>query len=232
MRYLLLYWFCFVPFNNATFSVSDEVNLVFSFTQNKAIYENSIYGEPPQFAIWLEDPLTNEVKTVFVTYRTGHGDFEGKSAVPVALPAWIGAFRSETGRNDLPTPQNPVDMAVSGATQKTAEISKRAIVPRRSTLIYYIEVNVAGDFNQNFPSYQPDGIPDPEGNGQPSIVYRGTITANPNAKSTPELIGRTEQMFLSTEIIQDLKGIESARQLFNNIEVTCEYLPRNQHEAH
>ena len=224
MRNLLLYIIFLALFAdpNKKSSYPSEVKLVFSIHQDKSVYDRSIYGEPPQFAIWLEDPITGTIKTVYVTYRTGHGDFEGKSAVPVALPTWIGAFRKEKGRNDLPTPQNPVDMAVSGATQKVAELEKKAVVPKGSEWVYYVEVNVAGDYTLNFPSYQPDGTPDPDGNGQPSIIYRGKIAANPGSRSIPELIGRTEQMFLSTEINRDIQDIGSAKHLFSKIEVTCQ----------
>lgn len=223
MRCFLLYPIFLTVFTDASLTIPDpaEVKLVFSIYQDKSVYERSIYGEAPQFAIWLEDPTTGRIKTVFVTYRTGHGDFEGKSAVPVALPAWIGAFRNETGRTDLPTPQKPVDMAVSGATQKDAEIEKDFTVPKGSEWNYYLEVNVAGDYTPNFPSYQSDGTPDPDGNGQPSIIYRGKITAHSGSRSVPELVGRTEQMFFSTEIKMDIKDIGSAKQLFKKIEVTC-----------
>ncbi len=199
----------------------DEVELVFSIHQNRQIYEASIYGEPPQFAIWLEDPSSGTIKTVFVTYRTGHGDFEGKASVPVALPAWIGAFRKETGRDNMPTPREPVAMAVTGATEKAPEITKETPVPEGSEWNYYIEVNVAGDYNPQFPSYQDNGVADPDGNGQPSLIYMGTIKAVEGERSAPQLIGRTEQMYFSKEINPDLTGIDTAKELFTKIEVNC-----------
>jgi len=223
MKYLLLTLaFLVVSKNPMKTQVSnDEVVLVFSIHQNRQIYEASIYGEPPQFAIWLQDPHSGTVKTVFVTYRTGHGDFEGKSEVPVALPAWISAFHKETGRSDLPTPRKPVDIAVSGATEKAADISKKVSVPEGSTWNYYIEVNVAGDFNPAFPSYQDNGALDPHGNGQPSLVYQGTIKAVQGQSSSPQLVGRTEQMYISKTISPDLSGVDTAKELFKKMEVSC-----------
>lgn len=206
---------------NSSHKKSDETVLKFEINQEQKVYERSDYGEPPQFAIWLENKKSGEINTVFVTYRTATGDFEGKVECPVSLPAWIGAFRKETGREDIPTFGNPADKAITGATPKTKEFSVEVPIPKNSNWFYYIEMNVAGDYNADFPRLKSDGWFDFQGNGQPSIVYRGEITAMPGEKSKPTLIGRTEQMYLATEIIPDYEGITNAKEVFSMIKVTC-----------
>lgn len=198
-----------------------ESFLLFEIQQEHDVYEKTDYGEPPQFAIWLENKETGEIQTVFVTYRTATGDFEGKAECPVSLPAWIGAFRKETGRDDFPTPKNPAPDAITGATPKGKDFSVKVPVPKDSRWKYYIEMNVSGDYNPDFPRLTSDGGFDSQGNGQPSVIYMGEITGIPGKKSTPELIGRTEQRYFSPEIIPNLKGITSAKDIFSSIRVTC-----------
>jgi len=207
--------------NQGTKPVSDMNTLLFTIDQERDVYDQSDYGEPPQFAVWLEDRKTGSVKTVFVTYRTGNGDFEGKTECPVSLPAWIGAFRKETGRDDLPTVRKPAPDAVTGATPKTPEFTVKTIVVPGSEWNYYVEVNVSGDYTDVFPSIKYYGDLDTQGNGQPSIIYKGEITATPGNRSVPQLIGRTEQLYLSTEINPDLEGIKNAREVFSRIAVSC-----------
>jgi hypothetical protein len=195
--------------------------LLFTIQQEQDIYDRSDYGEPPQFAIWLENDETGDIKTVFVTRRTGTGDFEGKTECPISLPAWIGAFRKETGRNDIPTVRKPADIAVTGATPKVPDFSAKVAVQADSHWNYYVELNVSGDYTPEFPMLKFDGAFDSQGNGQPSIIYKGEITGTPGEKSKPELIGRTEQLYLSTEINPDLRGIRNSKEVFSKILVTC-----------
>jgi len=196
-------------------------SLLFTIHQERDVYDQSDYGEPPQFAIWLENRVSGEIKTVFVTYRTATGNFEGKVECPVSLPAWIGAFRKETGRDDIPTLKNPAYEAVTGATPQIKRFKTRVDVPDGSKWYYYVEVNVSGDYTAEFPEMNSDWTTDIHGNGQPSIIYKGEIMCNTGEKDTPDLIGRTEQLFLSTNIIPDLNGIENAKDVFSMIKVTC-----------
>ena len=222
MKYLpgILFLFLVSCTNTGTVH-SDMSTLLFTIRQERDVYDRSDYGEPPQFAIWLEDKITGTVRTIFVTHRTGKGDFVGKTECPVSLPAWIGAFRRETGRDDIPTVRKPAPDSVTGATPKVPDFSVKANVRTGSDWRYYVEVNVSGDYTEAFPSIKYYGDLDTQGNGQPSIIYMGEITANPGTRSTPELIGRTEQLYLSTEINPDLEGIKNAKDVFSKIVVSC-----------
>lgn len=200
---------------------SPELTVLFSIRQERDVYELSDYGEPPQFAIWLENKNTGDIRTVFVTRRTATGDFEGKVECPVSLPAWIGAFRKETNRSDFPNLRKPICDAVTGATPKVKEFKTKIKIPRESQWYYYVEMNVSTDYTTSFPYLQSDGTIDSQGNGQPSIVYRGEISGIHGENSTPDLIGRTEQMYFSSEINPDISGIENAKKVFSVIKARC-----------
>ncbi len=197
------------------------VQLNFRLQQHREVYEKSSYGEAPQFAIWLQTRDSLDVKTLFVTRRTAQGKYVGKVECPVSLPIWIGIFRRETGRADFPTPRNPFFDAVTGATPQTADIRVTALVEAGKSYDYYIEMNVAGDYNSDFPRVSAQKHQDKHGNGQPSLVWRGTIEAVPGASSTPALIGRSHQYYFITEVAADMAGIGSAREVFSDIAVEC-----------
>lgn len=199
----------------------NEVYLSFTIHQERSVYEQSDYGEAPQFAIWLENRVTGDIRTVFVTRRTATGDFEGKAECPVSLPAWIAAFRKEKGRTDFPTPREPAETAVTGATPRVREFNVKVDIPRGSNWYYYVEMNVSGDYNIHFPSSSAEGMIDSQGNGQPSVIFRGEIPGIPGERSTPVIIGRTEQFYFLPEILPDLNGIETAKEVFSMIKVTC-----------
>ena len=55
------------------------VALQFSLSLDPQVYAQSHYKKPPQFAVWIEDAAGEEIRTVWVTEKTG---------AVMALPIW------------------------------------------------------------------------------------------------------------------------------------------------
>ncbi len=193
-----------------------ERELIFHLIINKDNYLNSIYGESPQIAIWLEDSAKTQMKNVYVTYKSGKNDWVGKVYCKVALPYWQSRLNSFSG-ND-PELENELD-AVTRATSKNDKVFAGIHLPENSVWKYFVEINVAGDYNGYFSTYSANGIPDMDGNGQPSVVYGGTIEIKKGNESIPKIIGRTLQLRETDELISDLSGITSAKHILSSIKV-------------
>ena len=197
------------------------VKLRFTFDQDRQVYEESDYGEPPQVAIWIEDLSDGSIRTVYATYRTATGDFYGKVECEVSLPFWIAAYRREFGAEGFPTPRDTAPDAITAATSREMTVSAEIEAARGKSYVYFIEMNVAGDFNAAFPLESADGRLDYHGNGQPSLIYSGHILAEPGDSASPEPYGRTDQYQYTGEVIRDLQGIDSAFECLKNIQVFC-----------
>ena len=198
----------------------NTVYMTFQIELNQQVYQDSSWADPPQMAIWLQNRNDRSVRTVFVTYRMGACYWDGKVECSVALPYWTGFYNLETGTTGPPTWDKSAPDAVTCATPKT-ELNTHIAVAEGSCWNYFIEVNVSGDYNAAFPSFSSDSRTDFYGNGQPSIVYRGTIEAIDGATSRPVLIGRTDQHEPVTQIIENTEGITTARQLLQSITISC-----------
>lgn len=197
------------------------VALQFSLSLDPQVYSLSKYKKPPQFAIWIEEAAGDKIRTVWVSEKTGDGSWGGKTVRPVSLPYWASRWQKETGNSGDPTPESPAADAVTGATPKQ-DFTCRTEVPGGTRWNYFIEVNVSGDFNDSFAAESKDGKRDRNGNGQPSIVYKGQIKARPGQHSEPKLIGRTDQFESVSSVIADVDGITDAKDLFSEIEITVE----------
>ena len=195
------------------------LTLTFSLELNRRVYDYTDYGEPPQVAIWLEQPDKGVIRTIFVTYRTGKGMWKGRVDCPVSLPYWENRCMEEIRSRGIAGPAIPVPDAISYPTPKTT-FRVNSPVAAGSVWNYFIEVNCSADYNRTFPSVLDEGFPDPFGNGQPSLVYRGQIKAEPGQKDMPEVIGRTDQLDPVDTLITDMTGITDATKLLSKIEVS------------
>ena len=178
----------------------NRVQIEFDIQINRQAVYLSAYAEPPQFAIWLEDPDNGERQTVFVTYRISRGDWEGKADVPVALPHWHSIFRGATAV------ANEREIAVSGATPKEEFFRVRAEVRPGSRWTCRIEMNLAGDYNEYYPRFNPVTMHEDEfACGQPALLYNAHIIADEGLTFTPRL----EAMSLWKDGVHTLAPVDS-----------------------
>lgn len=208
---LLFSYGCLSTADNNENDLTPKDTIEFYFEVDKKVYEQTDYGEAPQVAIWLEHPDSTFYKTVFVTRRTARDDWVGKVECPVSLPYWKHRSKDEQQPG---TWEKLVD-AVSGATKLNGRNLKTIEVPEGKSWSYFIEVNASGDYNKYYKYYSDQGLPDTEGNGQPSIVYGGEIVNDSLIISEPVLIGRSEQHSAVTALSKELNSITSARRLIS-----------------
>jgi len=161
----------------------DRVQIEFDIHINQNAIYLSTYSESPQFAIWLENPKSGQYQQVFVTYRSSRGDWEGKADVPVALPRWRSIFRGSDINNNA---RSNEEIAISGATPKVDYFRVRAEVKPCSEWICWIEMNLAGDFNEFYPQFNTLTMQEDEfACGQPALLYKTEIKADEGKEYTP-----------------------------------------------
>jgi hypothetical protein len=202
----------------AFFRTRGRTLIEFDIHQNMDVIAESVFGEPPQFAIWIENPETHRTHTVFVTYRSATGEWIGKTEVPTALPLWFEVFKKERNRPDLPSPKDPAPDAITGATPKADHFRIRVEVKPGSKWICWIEVNLAGDFNAKYQEYGRMSSPaDMHFSGQPPLVYRAEIEAKIGQEVSAKLDG---QSVVGTSRIEPVSpDVTTAKDIFKSIDI-------------
>ena len=199
---------------------SNQVTLEFTFDIDRKIYRQTNFGDPPQLAVWIENPDFKKVRTVWVARCTARQEWKGRIECLVSLPYWESRIGRQIDRVFTPDPE--IDL-VTGATPKNGTVTASIEVSPNSKWDYYIEINVSADYNASFTYWSKDGMPDSEENGQPSLVYSGQIVADGKSKSSPALVGRTEQRRIDNKLLTDLSGITTAKHLIGNLEVRSRF---------
>ncbi len=200
---------------------NQKLRLVITMLIDKENYLQTSFGEPPQLAVWLEDPSGSIIRTVWVAKRSGRSWWKGKVECPTALPYWESRHRLEkSGFRQRSLLRRFVD-AVSGATPTGGRFFVETDVRAGESWHFFVEVNLSADFNRDFPAYLDDGTPDDEMNGQPSLVYRGTITARQGAAAGAVIIGRTDQWVPVDTLIEDLSGMTTALEIISDLKAYC-----------
>lgn len=185
--------------------------------QNREAILLSTFAEPPQFAIWLENKKNHKKQTVFVTHRAGADDWEGKVAVPVALPRWYELFKVEKQGRQAKEEEELIS-AITGATPKDDYFSVRAEVKPGSEWICWIEMNLAGDYNEAYPQQKIESFEvDEFSNGQPALLFRGEVLAEEGSICKVQLVSQSiwDDGNVRIEPVGD--GVVSAKNIFDEI---------------
>lgn len=205
----------------AILKTRDRTLIQIDIHQNKELIRLSNFAEPPQFAVWLEDTVTKELKTVFVTHRVAAGDWEGKANVPVALPLWFKLFRGKKDSDNNREAKKKSDMAITGATPKDDYFSIRIEVKPGSEWLCWIEMNLAGDFNDAYPEFDRVALKEDEfSNGQPSLLFKARVIAVENKTFTPVITAQSiwDQGEVKVEPVSE--GITTARDVFDEMKIS------------
>lgn len=197
-----------------------KTEIEFRIHINEELVRQSAFGESPTFAVWIEDPATKETQTIFVTGRAGTGDWEGKADVPVALPKWFEIKNAEEQAQTKTARGIPGIDAVTGATPQPGYFTTRVEVVPGSQWNCYIEVNLAGDFNEYYQVYDDKlKTSDEYMTGQPALLYKAEITAAVGRAAIPELIGMSILDHEGKNRIKPLEGISTATDIFDEMKV-------------
>ena len=206
-------------FVHAFFDTFGETQLEFDIHQDQKLILFSDYSEPPQFAIWLENPATGQLKTVFVTRSSAQGEWVGKTECPGSLPLWFEVFKKEYQVNSLPGRDKLLPIAITGATPQDEHFKVCAEVPFDSEWICWMEVNLAGDFNEHFDSSGDNPNATLDDSGQASIVYKARFKSKKGAVIKPEIVGYVDITKDFDNMIQPLEGISTAKDIFKDITI-------------
>lgn len=192
-----------------------KTEIEFNIHINEQRILESVFGESPTFAIWLENPDTRETKTIFVTQRAGEEDWEGKVEVPSALPLW-----DKINKQEKQKAQGNEDIdAVSGATPQPGYFTTRVRVKPGSKWNCWIEMNLAGDYNDSYPEYDEETkMTDDYGTGQPALVYKASIEAIIGNMAIPDIIGIS--LFEEEgKVVCSLTGVTTALDVFDEMTI-------------
>jgi hypothetical protein len=188
---------------------------------NERLVLQSVYGESPTFAIWLEDPDNGQTYTAYATRRIATGDWEGKADVPVALPMWSEIFKAEKNNRSGDAGEAGDELISTGATPLPGYFRTRVRVKPGSSWICWIEYNLSGDYNETYPQYNPETHAEDEwGTGQPALLLKAEIAAIKGRVVVPEISGMCVLDQEGKVLVEPLHGITTATEVLDEISIS------------
>lgn len=225
--------------------------IIFAQRRKKEVVSNEFYGQKntgtelvitfergkahnhPLFAIWLANEKGEFLQTLYVSESIGKGTFkratrnsgrwlEGEIQRPAALPYWSHQYSKKNDYgNFLPTAQNPVPDAYTGATPKTSFVMKvrtEEVLQGKYKIMF--ELNQSWDWNEHWYNDKFPNNAEYKTSSQPALIYAADIdTDKPKAEYMLLPIGHSHYAGQDGSINTNLTTITTALKIANKISV-------------
>lgn len=181
----------------------------------------------PQIAIWTEDTEGNYLSTVYVSEKIAKQSWTaaGGNRRKEALPCWSYARGKQYSDGlYLPTKEEPLPDAVTGATPKGSFSANVCIDENIRQFVVKCEFNHSTDFNYYYPKDAREGDKNYSGgkmgSGQPSVVYAAMIDLDSDKKDyTAILQGHGSPAGSNGKIYPDVSELTTALNIVKSITV-------------
>lgn len=187
----------------------------------------------PLMAIWVEDLSGKYIQSLFVAKSIATGIFnfgdasegqwtKGEIRRPAALPYWSHkrGIQAADGLY-LPTPENPVPDAYSGATPKENFVLDTKLDEKKSEVFnVLLEINQPWDWNEYWTNAKYPDDYEYKTSCQPAVVYSTTIDLK--SKQTEYImlaIGHSHYSGKDGKLYEDLSTLTTALEIAENIVV-------------
>jgi len=190
----------------------------------------------PLMAIWIEDTSGNYIQSLFVARSIATGTYNygdasegqwthGEIWRPAALPYW--SHKRGIQANDglyLPTPENPVPDAYSGATPKN-DFKLDTKLDKKGMVVFNVllEINQPWDWNEYWTNAKfPDDY-EYKTSCQPAVIY--SVAIDLNSKQTEyemNVIGHSHYSGKDGKLYEDISTLTTALEIAEKIVVRIE----------
>ncbi|SRR6056297_366859 len=187
----------------------------------------------PLFAIWVEDMEGNFIHSLYVAESIAKGRFDygrtkegewipGPKKIPAALPYW-GHKRKGKTKDSLfiPTPDNPVIDAYTGATP-----TSNFILKTKTNKIFadsfriLLEINQSWDWNEHWYNDKYPGNKEYLKSAQPALVYEVVINMKDEKKEYEmKPVGHSHPYGATGELFPDINTLTTALKIADKIVV-------------
>jgi len=187
----------------------------------------------PLFALWLADDKGKYIQTLYVSESIGKGVFKrgsratgkwmpGEIQRPATLPYWIHQRNEKNEKGGLlPTPQNPVVDAYTGATpQSSFVLNVITEKPLNGNYKIMLELNQSWDWNEAWYNARFPDDKEYKTSSQPALVYAADINSTKIGVEIPlKPIGHSHYSGKDGSLTTDLNTITTALKIAKNISI-------------